>query len=131
MWSAHLQINYFHTYSYYTILLKWIRLQEVNQYSISISNIDKANKNLSLRKSYKNISRFSININMINYNNPVSAIYKYAILDHVSHTNKTRICNRVTNVPRLGKFYMKQKIVLFQKIEVWISGLSVQIYDQC
>jgi hypothetical protein len=30
----------------------------------------------------------------------------------------TRICNRVTNVPRLGKFYMKHKIELFQKIEV-------------
>jgi hypothetical protein len=32
--------------------------------------------------------------------------------------------------PASGKFYMKHKIVLFQKIEVWISGLSVQNYDQ-
>jgi hypothetical protein len=28
-----------------------------------------------------------------------------------------------------GRFYLKNKIVLFQKIEVWLSGLSVQNYD--
>jgi hypothetical protein len=32
--------------------------------------------------------------------------------------------------PALGKFYMEHKFVLFQKIEVWISGLSVKDYDQ-
>jgi hypothetical protein len=33
--------------------------------------------------------------------------------------------------PASGNFYTKHKIVLFQKIEVWISGRSVQTYDQC
>jgi hypothetical protein len=28
-------------------------------------------------------------------------------------------------------FNMKHKIVLFQKIEVWIERLSVQMFDQC
>jgi hypothetical protein len=42
-----------------------------------------------------------------------------------------KICYRVTNVPASGNFYTKHKIVLFQKIQVLISGLSVQTYDQC
>jgi hypothetical protein len=33
--------------------------------------------------------------------------------------------------PASGKFYMKHKAVLFQKIEEWISGFSIQNYDQC
>jgi hypothetical protein len=40
----------------------------------------------------------------------------------------------VTELPESrasGKFYMKHKIALFQKIEVWLSGLSFQNYDQC
>jgi hypothetical protein len=38
----------------------------------------------------------------------------------------------VTELPALpaSKVYMKHYIVLFQKIEVWISGLSEQKYDQ-
>jgi hypothetical protein len=33
--------------------------------------------------------------------------------------------------PALGMFYMEHKIVLFQKIKVFISGLSGQIFYQC
>jgi hypothetical protein len=35
--------------------------------------------------------------------------------------SKTRICNRVTNVPS----QRKHKIVLFQKVEIWIWTFSV------
>jgi hypothetical protein len=44
---------------------------------------------------------------------------------------KQEFVTELPTSPASGKFYIKHKIVLFQKIEVGISGLSVQNYDQC